>query len=73
MPMVYDKLFSLLGQQGITTYQIRQQKIVTETTLQRLRHGGNVTTDAIGKFCDLLDCQPGDIMEWVRDDQGGGD
>lgn len=68
MPMDFSLLFAKMEEKGLTTYQIRKQKIITEPTLQRLRHNGNVTTDAIGKLCEVLGCQPGDIMEWVPDD-----
>ena len=55
---------------AITSY-IRKNKIVTETTLQRLRNGDNITTDAICKFCALLNCQPGDILEYIPDNENG--
>ena len=71
MPICYNKLFLLLKEKGITTYYIRKNKIVTETTLQRLRNGDNITTDAICKFCALLNCQPGDIMEYIPDNENG--
>ena len=71
MPICYNKLFLLLKEKGITTYYIRKNKIVTETTLQRLRNGDNITTDAICKFCALLNCQPGDIMEYIPDNESG--
>lgn len=67
MPMNYSKLFALMKEKGLTTYQIRKEKVVTETTLQRFRRNENVTTDAICKFCKILHCQPGDIMEYVPD------
>ena len=46
MPMKYDKLFALMKEKGLTTYRIRQERIITETTLQKLREGRNVTTDS---------------------------
>ena len=69
MPMNYDKLFALMKEKGLTTYRIRKERIVTETTLQKLREGKNVTTDSIGALCVALDCQPGDLMEYVPDEK----
>jgi len=66
MPMRYEKLFALMREKGLTTYKIRKEHIVTETTLQKLREGRNVTTDSIGALCAALDCQPGDMMEYVE-------
>lgn len=65
VPMKYEKLFSLMREKGLTTYKIRKEHIVTETTLQKLRDGKNVTTDSIASLCKALECQPGDIMEYV--------
>lgn len=67
MPMKYDKLFDLMRKKGLTTYRIRKDHIVTETTLQKLREGLNVTTESIGALCAALNCQPGDLMEYVED------
>lgn len=67
MPMKYDKLFALMKEKGLTTYRIRQERIITETTLQKLREGRNVTTDSLASLCQTLSCQPGDIMEYVED------
>lgn len=64
MPMHYGKLFEKLKQQGITTYRIRKDAIIPEGTLQKLRRNECVTTDTIGTLCELLNCQPGDLMEY---------
>lgn len=66
MPMVYDKLWKRLEDAGISTYKIRKEKLIPESTLQRLRSGGDVSTKSIGELCLLLDCQPGDLMEYVK-------
>ena len=67
-PIKYDKLFALMAQRGLTTYQIRQKKILGQGTLQRLREGGYVSTQVIGRLCEELKCQPGDILEYVPKD-----
>jgi len=67
MPMNYSKLFRLMQEKGLTTYRIRKDKIISEGTLQKLREGKSVTTEAIASLCKALDCQPGDIMEYVDD------
>lgn len=65
MPLNYQKLFVLMKEKGLTTYRIRKEKIISEGTLQSLREGKSVTTDAIANLCEALECQPGDIMEFV--------
>ncbi len=52
---------------GLTTYKIRKEKIISESTLQNIREGKRITTDAIANLCGALDCQPGDILEYIPD------
>lgn len=73
MSMNYSKLFALMKERGLTTYRIRQEKIIPEGTLQKLRKNGAVSTDTICALCRTLQCQPGDIMEYVPDSKKGGD
>ena len=68
MAIKFDKFFALLKEKGITSYKIRKEKLMGESTLQKLRSGGVVDTVTIEKLCRLLDCQPGDIMEYVAED-----
>lgn len=65
MPINYDKLFILMEKKGLTTYRIRKEKIISEGALQNLREGKSVTMNTISALCKALNCQPGDIMEYV--------
>lgn len=65
MSISYKKAFALMQEKQLTTYKIRKEKIITETTLQRMRQDGNITTDAIDSLCKALECQPGDLMEYI--------
>jgi putative transcriptional regulator len=67
MPIKYDKLFQLLSERGYSsTYWLRQNG-VHPRTVNKLKHGEAVTTETISALCALLDCQPGDIMEYDPD------
>lgn len=69
MAIKYDKLIALLKEKGITTYKIRKENLISQATYQKLRTGdGIIDTRTIEKLCKLLDCQPGDIMEYVPDE-----
>jgi len=54
-----------LKEAGYSTYRIRANKIMGEDVVQKLRHGDVVSIDKIDLICRLLNCQPGDIMEYV--------
>lgn len=68
MPIKYDKLMKLLKEKGYTTYRIRKEKLIGQGTLTALRNGsGGLDSKTISKLCKVLECQPGDIMEYVED------
>lgn len=58
-----------LKKAGYSSYRMRQEKILSESTLQRIREGKTfVTLESIGVICGILHCQPGDLVEWVEDE-----
>ena len=59
-----------LKEAGYSTYRIRNEKILTEAQLQHIRRNHLLTHDALDKLCRLLDCQPGDLLEYVPDKEG---
>lgn len=67
--IIYTKLINKLEEQGLTTYKIRKEKIISESTLQNIREGKRITTDSIAALCEALNCQPGDILEYVPDEE----
>ena len=66
MPLKYNKLLNLLQEKGYTTYRIRKENLMGQAALQKIRSGsGEIDTRTIAKICAKLNCQPGDIMEYV--------
>lgn len=60
-------VLAALKEKGITTYQIRKEKLLSESTVQKLRAGLGVSWENIETICCLLDCQPADLMEYIKD------
>ena len=72
MPCVYDKLFALMKEKGITKYQLRRDKVIGVSAMESMRTGtGHVDTRTLGYLCEYLQCQPGDMMEYIPENQGG--
>jgi len=72
LPITYKiDVMTALKDAGYSTYRIRQDKLLGEATLQLIRENKPVSWDNIATICRLLDCQPGDIMEYVPDGQEG--
>lgn len=69
MPIKYDKLLKLLEENGYTSYKLKKENVIGQATLTAIKKGtGGLDHRSIAKFCQLLNCQPGDIMEYVPDD-----
>ena len=74
MPIKYKiNVLDALKKAGYSTYRLRKEKILAESTMQKFRDGEIVTADNLALVCSLLDCQPGDILEYVPDSSGGTD
>ncbi len=69
MPIVYDKLLKLLDEKGITSYTVKKDNIIGQATFKKIKQGGDIDTRTIAKLCELLDCQPGDIIEYVDESE----
>lgn len=66
MPIKYDRLFQMLKEKGWNTTRIRKENLLGQRTMTALRHGtGGLDHRSIAKLCKALDCQPGDLMEYV--------
>ncbi len=66
MPIDFGKLFALLQSKGMNMNSLRKDKVIGVATLEKMRKGeGHVDTRSIEKLCEYLDCQPGDIMEYI--------
>jgi putative transcriptional regulator len=66
VPIKYDRLFQMLKEKGWNTTRIRKENLLGQRTMTALRHGtGGLDHRSIAKLCKALDCQPGDLMEYV--------
>ena len=61
----YKKLFELMDSKGIKRKNLREDYKLSPTIINRLNNDSNVAVDTIMYLCEILNCQPGDIMEYV--------
>ena len=67
MPIKYKKdILAALKEKGYSSTRIRNEKIIGQSYLQQLRHGEMVSWKTIETICRLLNCQPGDLLEYVE-------
>ena len=70
MPIRYKvDVLAALKEAGYSSTRIRNEKIMGQSYLQQLRHGEMVSWKIIEIICELLHCQPGDIVEYIAEEQ----
>ena len=57
-----------LKAKGYTTYTLRKQKLLSESTIQKLRAGEGVAWDNLETLCRLLDCDIGDLLIYQKEE-----
>ncbi len=58
-----------LKRKGYSSTKIREEKLIGQSYLQQIRHGEIVSWKTIDTLCSLLDCQVGDLVEYVKSDE----
>ena len=55
-----------LKKKGYSSTRIREEKLIGQSYLQQLRRGELVSWKILNIICSLLECQPGDLIEYVE-------
>lgn len=58
-------VIAALKDAGFTSYKLRKDKLLGESTLTKLRNGVLPSWHELDVICGLLDCQPGDFLEYI--------
>ena len=61
-------VIQLLRDAGYTSYRIVKEGTINQTALHKLRHGRMISWEQLDRVCNVLNCQPGDLLKRVNDD-----
>lgn len=65
LPVKYKiDVLEALKNSGYNTTRLRRDKLLSEGVIQSLREGKGISFQNIARICELLNCQPGDILEY---------
>ena len=71
MPIRYKfDILAALKEKGYSSTRIRKERLMGQATLTQLRRGDLVSWMNIETICRLLQCQPGDLLEYVEEAGG---
>ena len=66
MSISYNKLWKLLIDKKISASEMRKAAEIAPNTLTRMRKEQEVSLTVLGKICNVLDCDFGDIVEYKK-------
>jgi DNA-binding Xre family transcriptional regulator len=67
MGISYNPLFKLLIDRGMKKTDLCEKVGLSLGTVAKFSKGETVDGKIISRLCDFFDCQPGDIMEYLKD------
>ena len=70
--IVFVDILKLLKEHGWTLYRLRKERQIGGGVIKRIQEKDSLSTNTIDTICRLCDCQPGDIMKYVKDDDTPG-
>ena len=65
--IIYDRLWRIIEERNLSTYYLREQCVIDNKTIQRLKNNENTETKTLNKLCAVLKCKLEDIAEYIPD------
>lgn len=63
----YEPLWKTMDAKGITTYALINKHGVSSRTVNNLKHNKSITLYTMEKLCEILNCQPNDIVKFTKE------
>ncbi len=67
MAIKYYKLLDLLNRRGIGKEELKKKIGASSATIAKISKHEYLSLEVIDKICGVLECQPGDILEYQPD------
>lgn len=64
----YEKLWKAMKERGVTQYTLIEKYGVSPGQITRLKRNESVSTHTIEMFCKILNCDVGEIMQYIPDE-----
>jgi len=68
MKVSYKKLWVMLAEREMSKVQLRKLSGISPATFTKLRRNQEVALSVLLKIADVLNCDAGDMMSFVKDD-----
>ena len=68
MKVSYKKMWVLCAEKEISKAELRRRAGLSSATFTKLRKNQEVTIAVMLKLAEVLDCNAGDMMDFIKDD-----
>ncbi len=65
--ITFDRLWTVLSEKNISQYKLIHKYGISPSQLTRLKRNESVSTNTINTFCNILNCDITEIMEYTKD------
>ena len=70
MAIKYYKLFDIMQRRDLSKTKISESVGISSATMAKLSAHKPVNMEIINRLCEYLEVQPGEILEFVSDEEG---
>lgn len=67
MAVSYDRLWKLLIDKKMNASELRKKADISPNTMTKMRKEQEVSLAILGRICESLECDFGDIVEYKKD------
>ena len=72
MAISYNKLWKLLIDKDMTAPNLRKATNIAPNTITKMRKNEEVSLSVLGRICEILNCNYGDIIDYISENKEGG-
>jgi putative transcriptional regulator len=65
----FNPLWKLLIDKGMKREELRETLNLSPSTMAKMTKGHYVSLEVLHRLCAALDCQPGDLLQYVPDNE----
>ena len=69
MSISYNRLWKLLIDRNMNKSELRKQAKISTNAIAKMGKNESVSMDTMNKICKVLQCNIGDVMDFVTDDE----
>ena len=63
----YRKLWHILIDKGLKKKDLAESANLTHYQMTKLANNKDITTDILGRICNVLDCNADDVIEFIKE------